>query len=96
LPPKGAGSWPEGFRKRAISRSHNPDLPGCAHQDQLTNPTSKPTSRFFAPLVTETQRPIWKVFADTEDIPEAEWERLPTDLATQHDHYIYGTSKRPV
>ena len=41
-------------------------------------------------------KPIWEVFADTEDIPEEEWEKLPTDLATQHDHYIYGTPKRPV
>ena len=28
-----------------------------------------------------------------EDIPE-EWKALPEDLAAQHDHYIYGTSKR--
>jgi hypothetical protein len=41
-------------------------------------------------------KPIWEVFADTEDIPEEEWKKLPTDLATQHDHYIYGTPKRPV
>lgn len=26
-------------------------------------------------------------------VPEEEWERLPTDLAEQHDHYIYGTRK---
>ena len=30
-----------------------------------------------------------------EAIPEEELEDLPTDLATQHDHYIYGTPKRP-
>lgn len=45
---------------------------------------------------TEEDKPIWEVFADTDDIPEEEWEKLPTDLATQHDHYIYGTPKRPV
>jgi hypothetical protein len=44
----------------------------------------------------EEDKPIWEVFADTDDIPEEEWEKLPTDLATQHDHYIYGTPKRPV
>jgi TRAP-type C4-dicarboxylate transport system substrate-binding protein len=37
----------------------------------------------------EASKPIWEIFADTEDIPEEEWEKLPTDLATQHDHYIY-------
>ncbi len=46
---------------------------------------------------TETaHKPIWEVFADTEDIPEEEWDKLPTDLATQHDHYIYGTPKRQI
>jgi predicted DNA-binding protein len=44
----------------------------------------------------KTPKPIWEVFADTKDIPEAEWNKLPTDLATQHDHYIYHTPKRPV
>jgi antitoxin (DNA-binding transcriptional repressor) of toxin-antitoxin stability system len=29
------------------------------------------------------------------DVPDEEWEKLPTDLAEQHDHYIYGTPKRP-
>jgi hypothetical protein len=29
------------------------------------------------------------------DIPEEEWEKLPRDLAEQHDHYIYGIPKRP-
>jgi hypothetical protein len=27
-------------------------------------------------------------------VPEAEMEKLPTDLAEQHDHYIYGLPKR--
>jgi putative addiction module CopG family antidote len=30
-----------------------------------------------------------------EAIPEETWGTLPPDLATQHDHYIYGTPKRP-
>ena len=30
-----------------------------------------------------------------EAIPHEVWDTLPTDLATQHDHYIYGTPKRP-
>lgn len=48
------------------------------------------------PVKTETRKPIWEVFADTDDIPEEEWEKLPTDLASQHDHYIYGTPKRQI
>ena len=30
-----------------------------------------------------------------EAIPDATWETLPPDLASQHDYYIYGTPKRP-
>ncbi|MBK8467055.1 MAG: hypothetical protein IPL32_14635 [Chloracidobacterium sp.] len=28
------------------------------------------------------------------DVPDEVWEKLPTDGAEQHDHYIYGTPKR--
>ena len=28
-------------------------------------------------------------------IPDETWDQLPPDLAAQHDHYIYGTPKRP-
>jgi hypothetical protein len=31
---------------------------------------------------------VWK------DVPDADWEKLPIDLAEQHDHYIYGLPKR--
>jgi hypothetical protein len=30
-----------------------------------------------------------------DEIPEEELERLPVAGATQHDHYLYGTPKRP-
>ena len=26
---------------------------------------------------------------------DEEWDKLPVDGAEQHDHYIYGTPKRP-
>ena len=42
-------------------------------------------------------QPIWEQFiAASLDIPDEELDRLPVDGATQHDHYIYGTPKRPV
>ena len=28
------------------------------------------------------------------DVPEEVFDRLPTDGAAQHDHYLYGTPKR--
>jgi Arc/MetJ-type ribon-helix-helix transcriptional regulator len=41
-------------------------------------------------------KPIWDEALElTADVPEQEWDKLPSDLAEQHDHYIYGTPKRP-
>jgi Arc/MetJ-type ribon-helix-helix transcriptional regulator len=41
-------------------------------------------------------KPIWDEALElTADVPAEEWDKLPTDLAEQHDHYIYGTPKRP-
>jgi Arc/MetJ-type ribon-helix-helix transcriptional regulator len=42
-------------------------------------------------------KPIWEVADELrKSIPQEEWDRLPADGASQHDHYIYGTPKRPV
>ena len=48
------------------------------------------------PVPTPTVRkPIWEQFIEASaDIPDEELDRLPTDLAAQVDHYIYGTPKR--
>lgn len=41
------------------------------------------------------EKPIWEEILDlTADIPEEEWDKLPVDLAEQHDHYIYGISSK--
>ncbi len=41
------------------------------------------------------QKPFWERAVDLmKDVPEEELDRLPTDGATEHDHYIYGTPKR--
>lgn len=29
-----------------------------------------------------------------KDVPEEVWERMPTDGASEHDHYLYGWPKR--
>ncbi len=42
------------------------------------------------------RKPIWEEFEDiAASIPDEEWAKLPVDGAEQHDHYIYGTPKRP-
>jgi Arc/MetJ-type ribon-helix-helix transcriptional regulator len=41
------------------------------------------------------RKPIWeRIIERSAAIPEEEWDKLPTDLAEQHDHYLYGTRKR--
>ena len=41
-------------------------------------------------------KPIWEEIEEiTADVPDAEFLKLPIDGAEQHDHYIYGTPKRP-
>jgi len=54
--------------------------------------TSQPTASDAA----QEHKPIWEeILESTADIPDEEWDKLPTDLAEQHDHYLYGTPKRP-
>jgi hypothetical protein len=44
----------------------------------------------------QEQKPLWEEILElTADVPAAEWDKLPSDLAEQHDHYVYGTPKRP-
>jgi len=31
--------------------------------------------------------------AIAQEVPDQEWERVPSDLAKNLDHYLYGTSK---
>jgi hypothetical protein len=39
-------------------------------------------------------KPIWQIAQElAASIPAEEWEKLPKDLAHQHDHYLYGTPK---
>lgn len=39
-------------------------------------------------------RPIWEIAEElSREIPHEELSRLPTDLAAEHDHYLYGHPK---
>jgi hypothetical protein len=41
------------------------------------------------------QQTIWeKIDERMAEVPDEEWEKLPTDGSYQHDHYLYGTPKR--
>ena len=42
------------------------------------------------------EQPLWQMAEEIlKDIPPEDLARMPTDGAEQHDHYIYGTPKRP-
>jgi Arc/MetJ-type ribon-helix-helix transcriptional regulator len=42
------------------------------------------------------RKPVWERIQErTASVPGEEWDKVPADLAEQHDHYIYGTPKRP-
>ena len=58
--------------------------------DRLKRPAPAPTTP------DPSRKPIWeRILERTAAIPDEEWDKLPTDLAEQHDHYLYGTPKRP-
>jgi hypothetical protein len=43
----------------------------------------------------DAPKPIWEQFAEAfENVPDEELDRLPTDLAANVDHYVYGLPKR--
>jgi antitoxin component of MazEF toxin-antitoxin module len=46
-------------------------------------------------VLERPRRPFWeRIAALTADLPPEELDKSPTDAASQHDHYIYGTPKR--
>lgn len=67
----------------------------------LVTQLSQPAIEATPPNPNETSsasRPkrIWEVAEELrKSVPDEEWDKLPVDGAEQHDHYIYGTPKRP-
>jgi hypothetical protein len=48
-----------------------------------------------APPASSTGEPFWKSFTrQLHALPDAVFERLPEDGASEHDHYLYGAPKR--
>lgn len=40
-------------------------------------------------------RPIWEIITEiSSEIPDEEWEKLPSDGSVNHDHYLYGAPKK--
>lgn len=63
--------------------------------NQRVHMTINPDPTVVATTKAADTRPIWEKIAEiTARVPPEEWEKLPTDLAAHHDHYLYGTPKR--
>jgi hypothetical protein len=46
-------------------------------------------------LEASSGEPFWKAFTDRmHSLPDEVFERLPTDGASEHDHYLYGSARR--
>ena len=48
------------------------------------------TPRAFDPSAPRIEDTLQSLAAE---VPPEEWERVPSDLSDQHDHYIYGTPR---
>ena len=85
---------------KAIPALLDEALQGLQDQVHLRRENGTATEEATATRAAEPHdagTPIWEAFIEASlDIPDEELDRLPTDGATQHDHYIYGTPKRPV
>ncbi len=41
------------------------------------------------------EKSIWeKIREPMAEVPDEEWDKMPTDGSYQHDHYLYGAPKR--
>jgi hypothetical protein len=85
---------------KAIPTLLDEALQGLQDQVQLrreNGTATEPETATRAAGPHDARPPIWEAFIEASlDIPDEELDRLPTDGAAQHDHYIYGTPKRPV
>ena len=58
---------------------------GAEVRVELTTSAKEESDSIVAPPIEETLRAI------VADVPKEEWDRLPSDLSDNLDHYIYGT-----
>jgi hypothetical protein len=65
------------------------------HPHHVNGETNRGDAHASALPLQESRKPIWERFEDaSRTISDEELDRLPTELAAQIDHYIYGTPKR--
>ena len=60
----------------------------------LTPDKQEEVLRFVESLAALKRRPLLDEIREMyEDVPDSEWERLPSDASENLDHYLYGAPK---
>jgi hypothetical protein len=69
----------------------DPDLPSGAEAEVTITVEESQGEPEYDP----TARPVWEeVLEIGASIPMEEWEKVPTDLSINLDHYLYGSPKQ--
>ncbi len=68
--------------------AHHPELPVGAEAELVITVDPAPSGPTRYPELDPTARPFWEeVLEIGASVPMEEWEKLPTDLAKNFDHY---------
>jgi len=68
---------------------------GAAVNVELVSSDTKPSPQPLEERPLEGKASIETQLAEIwQDLPAAEWGKLPADLSDQLDHYVYGTPKK--
>jgi hypothetical protein len=75
---------------------HDPQLPDGAEAEVLITVEGQEEELKLEELAPDPNaRPVWEeVLEIGASIPMEEWEKVPTDLSINLDHYLYGSSKK--
>ncbi len=64
------------------------------HKEKIANNKSQSEINKLSQENNQNSRPIWELADEiVANIPDEVLDKLPTDGAAQHDHYLYGTHK---
>ena len=90
----------ENSLRAEVANGHFTSMDAAVVQAVRVFLNQRPRAPEEPPIVDENgktaHKPIWEVFQEiSASVPDEVWDALPTDLSEQHDHYIYGTPKRP-
>ena len=88
----------EALKEHSTCRLNIVGIAEFLHRDGSTKKIIRVDSMDVRPVAEkeydETARPIWEIVSEIgSEIPEEEWEKVPSDLSKNLDHYLYGTPR---